>query len=106
MEIWIATDEWNAGRMVDALRDFGMPVDQATAKLLLEKNNMIRMGVPPVRIEVLTGVSGVDFRECFSRLTLIDIEGVTVSFISINDLKKNKKASGRHKDIDDLEHLP
>lgn len=67
---------------------------------------MIRMGYPPVRIEVITGANGVDFAECYSQREVVDIDGIAVNFISIDDLKKNKKASGRHKDLEDLEHLP
>ena len=106
MDVWIAVDERNAARVTAALHDFGIPVDGTTSKLLSEKNNMIRMGNPPVRIEVLTSASGVDFEECFQRRILVDIDGIIVNFISLDDLKKNKKACRRHKDINDLEHLP
>lgn len=106
MDVWIAVDEMNASRVIAALHDFGMPADETTSKLLLETGNMIRMGNPPVRIEILTSASGVDFDECFKRRTLVDIDDVLVNFISLDDLKKNKEACGRHKDIDDLEHLP
>ena len=64
------------------------------------------MGVPPVRIEVITGASGVEFAKCYSRREMIEVDGVPVNFISLDDLKKNKQASGRHKDLEDLEHLP
>ena len=106
MDIWIAIHEANAEKVVDVLRDFGMPKEALLKELFLEKDKIIRMGVPPVRIEVITGASGVDFEECYSRRELIDLEGVPVNFISLGDLKANKRAAGRHKDLDDLEHLP
>ncbi|MEJ2657676.1 MAG: hypothetical protein P8012_10860 [Desulfobacterales bacterium] len=73
---------------------------------VLEKDKVIRMGVPPVRIEVITGASGVNFSECYSRREVIEIDGIRVNFICLEDLKINKKAFARHKDLEDLEHLP
>ncbi|MBU2053740.1 MAG: hypothetical protein KJ936_00930 [Proteobacteria bacterium] len=106
MDVWIAVNESNAEKMVSVLSDFGMPKKALSKKLFLEKDKIIRMGVPPVRIEIITGASGVDFAECYSRRESIDIDGVTVNIISLNDLRTNKKATGRHKDLEDLEHLP
>lgn len=83
-----------------------MPKEALSKKLFLEKDKIIRIGVPPIRIEIITGASGVDFEECYARRELIDTEGIPVNFISLNDLKINKRAAGRHKDLDDLEHLP
>ncbi|MCJ7542011.1 MAG: hypothetical protein MUO88_20365 [Desulfobacterales bacterium] len=88
------------------LRDFGMPEEDVSKRLFLERDKVVRMGVPPVRIEVITGASGVDFAECYSRREVIEIDGIPVNFISLEDLKENKRASARHKDLDDLEHLP
>lgn len=63
------------------------------------------MGVPPLRIEVLTSIDGVEFSKCYENRQIITIDDEKVNFISLNDLKKNKKASGRHRDLDDFEHL-
>ena len=106
MDVWIAVNERNAARTASSLRDFGMPANEVADRLFLEKGKIIRMGVPPVRIEVITGASGVDFEECFQRRIQVEIDGVIVNFISLDDLKRNKQACGRYKDIDDLEHLP
>jgi hypothetical protein len=83
-----------------------MPEELITDELFLEEDKVIRMGVPPVRIEVITGASGVEFSECYSRREVLEIDGIPVNFISLGDLKMNKRASGRHKDLEDLEHLP
>jgi len=64
------------------------------------------MGLPPMRIEVLTRISGVTFQDAYAERITESLDGVNVSFISLPRLKINKKASGRHKDLDDLEHLP
>lgn len=63
------------------------------------------MGVPPLRIEILTTISGVMFAECYAQREIRDIDGIEVSLISLKDLKTNKKASGRYKDLNDLENL-
>jgi predicted nucleotidyltransferase len=106
MDIWIDVNASNAKKAAMVLREFGMPEELITNDMFLEKDKVIRMGVPPVRIEVITGASGVKFSECYSRREVIEIDGVPVNFISLEDLKVNKKASGRHKDLEDLEHLP
>lgn len=106
MDVWIAVSKTNAEKTAAAIREFGMPADQVTKDLFLDSDKVIRMGVPPVRIEVITGASGVDFDTSYARRQRIEIDGIPVNFISLNDLKKNKQASGRHKDLEDLEHLP
>lgn len=104
LDIWIRVSEENAEKTALALRDFGM--EEADADLFTRNDMIIRMGVPPVRIEIITGASGVDFRECYLRREVIDASGIPVNMISLEDLKANKKASGRHKDLEDLENLP
>jgi hypothetical protein len=106
MDIWIAVNDHNAEKVLDAVSDFGMPKEALSKELFLEKNKIIRMGVPPVRIEVITGVSGVEFDDCFKRFDIVEIDDLVVNIISLNDLKINKRAAGRHKDLDDIEHMP
>jgi predicted nucleotidyltransferase len=105
LDIWIRVSEPNAERTVAAFRDFGMPEDAVPKELFLNRDKIIRMGVPPVRIEIITGASGVDFPNCYSRRESIEIDGIPVNIISREDLKTNKRAAGRHKDLEDLEHL-
>jgi hypothetical protein len=64
------------------------------------------MGVPPIRIEILTTISGVEFDECYKSREMADIEGIHVPVISLRHLRQNKAASGRAKDVADLESLP
>lgn len=106
MDIWIAVNPVNAKKAATVFHDFGMPNDIVSQELFLDKDKVIRMGVPPVRIEVITGASGVTFSECYAKREIIEIDGILINFISLEDLKINKKASGRHKDLEDLEHLP
>jgi hypothetical protein len=64
------------------------------------------MGVPPIRIELATTLSGVDFESCYANRVEEELDGVPVTIMGLSDLKVNKRAAGRHKDLDDLEHLP
>lgn len=105
MDIWVGVDEENAEKTVKALNEFGFSSPELK-KLLLKKFQIIRMGVPPFRLEVSTYIDGVDFDECFAGREIVDLDGVPTNLISLKHLKINKKASGRHKDLNDLENLP
>ena len=74
-------------------------------QLFLQENKIARMGVPPFRIEILTTISGVAFGDCYAARVVETIDGVEVNLISLQHLKANKMASGRLKDLNDLEHL-
>lgn len=106
MDIWIEMSESNSKKVASAFRDFGMPNETISESQFLEKNKVIRVGMPPVRLEVITSASGVAFHKCYSNREVIEIDGIPINFISLQDLKKNKHAAGRHKDMADLEHLP
>lgn len=106
MDIWVATSPANAEKLVAALKEFGFSSPQLSPELFLKEWQIFRMGVPPVRIEIATTISGVDFAQCFSARVVDDLDGVTVNLISLRHLKANKKASGRHQDLADIEHLP
>ena len=105
MDIWVAIEPNNADRLVAVLREFGFDVPKLETSLFLNEDKVIRMGLPPLRIEVLTTISGVNFDECYSGRIIDNIDGVEVNIISLKHLKINKKASGRYKDLDDLEYL-
>jgi predicted nucleotidyltransferase len=106
MDIWIATHPRNAAQVVAALKEFGFDVPELSAELFQTENQIIRMGNPPVRIEIATGISGVNFAECYAARVIDVLDGLEVSLISLHDLKLNKRAAGRYKDLDDLENLP
>ena len=73
--------------------------------LFLQPDKIVRMGIEPVRIELMTSISGVEFDECYRERLETTLKGVPVSLINLRDLKINKKASGRLKDLADLEQL-
>lgn len=106
LDIWVRVERDNAARIVAALRDFGFDSPLLAERLFLLADQIVRFGVPPFRIELLTSIAGVDFDACRTRAVLMEIDGLTVPVISLDDLKINKRAAGRHKDLADLEHLP
>jgi hypothetical protein len=103
MDIWIGRERENAKRLVVALEEFGFA---SSFEVFLEENKVVRMGVPPFRLEILTTIDGVSFPDCYSERTHVLLDEVEVDLISLRDLKTNKKASGRLKDLSDLENLP
>jgi len=106
MDIWIAIHPDNAQKIVIVLKIFGFDLPDLKAELFLRKNKIIRMGVPPLRLEIITSISGVEFDECYQTRIVDDLDGVEVNLINLENLKKNKKASGRIKDMVDFNKLP
>jgi predicted nucleotidyltransferase len=106
IDIWVAISPANAAKLVGVLNRFGMRDSSITPSVFQERGKIIRMGVPPMRIEILTEIDGVTFEECYASRTAAEIDGQKVNLISRQHLRINKRASGRHKDLDDLEHLP
>ena len=106
MDVWIAVHPTNAARVVAALREFGFDLPDLSPELFLHPWQIIRLGMPPFRIEIATTISGVSFAECYAGRVHDTLDGVPVDLIGLDQLKRNKKASGRHQDLADLEHLP
>jgi hypothetical protein len=73
--------------------------------MLSAPNRIIRMGVPPLRLEILTSISGVDFGEFYSPRVGVDVDGLAIPVIGLKDLRINKRAAWRAKDLADLEEL-
>jgi predicted nucleotidyltransferase len=106
MDIWIAISNDNAAKTVNVLQKFGFDVPELSMELFLQQNKIIRLGNAPIRIEILTTISGVQFEECFRHKVKALIDGIKVNVINLEDLKKNKKACARVKDMDDIKKLP
>ncbi len=105
MDVWVPRERANAERLVAALQEFGFDVPGLRAELFMNEDQVIRMGVPPMRIEIGTSISGVEFDGCYAKRVVEEWDDVEVSIISFSKLKENKRASGRLKDLTDLEHL-
>ena len=106
MDVWVARGADNAHRIVAALRAFGFDLPTLTVDLFLQPDRIVRMGVAPIRIEVLTSIDGVDFDGCSERAVVHVVDGSPIPVIGLDDLKANKRASGRSKDLADLDNLP
>jgi hypothetical protein len=107
MDVFIAVNPGNAEKIDAAIRAFGFDIPDLSPDLFLhDKQNIIRMGVPPLRIEIMTSISGVQFSECYERRVELRDDDLTIKIIGKDCLKKNKAAAARHKDLSDLEYLP
>lgn len=106
MDVWVAATPENAEKLVAVLKEFGFDVPDLSPDLFLQPDTIVRLGEPPLRIELLTSISGVSFQDAYARRAVDHIEGLEVSLISLDDLKTNKRAAGRYKDLADLEQLP
>ena len=105
IDIWVAACPETAAALMGVLHAFGFGNAGATETLLATPDTVIRMGVPPVRIELLTGISGAEFGECWPRRVIVGFDGLKAPVIHIDDLRTNKRAAGRMKDLADLEAL-
>ena len=106
IDLWVAMTPDNAERVVGVLKEFGFDVPALSPDLFLKRNQIVRMGVEPVRIEVMTTISGVEFDDCYPKRVETTLDDLPVSVINLRDLRINKEASGRLKDLADLENLP
>lgn len=106
MDIWVALNEHNANQVTKAIIAFGFSASNLSRELFLRENQIIRLGTPPLRIEIATGISGVQFSDCYPLRVIDSFDDVKVHCISLDHLKANKKAAGRFKDLNDLENLP
>ncbi|HLT48286.1 MAG TPA: hypothetical protein VK002_13710 [Rubricoccaceae bacterium] len=106
IDVWVRPSPENAQRVVAAIRHFGFDVPELRVESLTRANQIVRMGLPPKRIELMTSASGVDFEACWADRIEDEWDGVPVHIISLEHLKQNKRASGRLKDLADLDYLP
>jgi|APTNR8051073442_1049403.scaffolds.fasta_scaffold01342_3 hypothetical protein len=106
LDVWVDASPENADRVVAVLRDFGFHGDAVHPSMITQMKEIIRMGFEPMRLELFTRIPGVNFSECYERRVFAKIGRLMIPFIGLEDLKLNKRASGRMKDLQDLEELP
>jgi hypothetical protein len=106
LDIWIEASDENAQRVVNVLQEFGFPANAVSIEMITEGKKIIRMGFEPMRLELFTSIPGVEFGSWYERRELVAIGRMRVPFIGLEDLKINKLASGRPKDLQDIEELP
>ena len=106
IDIWVNKNESNAKKIIEVIKEFGFTDLGLTVEDLTEDNMVFQFGVEPNRIDIITDVDGLNFNDSKKYRKKVTIGDIDIFLISLNDLKKNKKKSGRHKDLDDLENLP
>ena len=105
MDIWVMPSPENADAVVRAIERFGAPLHDLTKADLLKDDTVFQIGVAPRRIDIITGASGLRFDEVFPRSLDVNIEGLPIRVLALDDLIRNKRATGRTKDIADAEAL-
>ena len=105
IDLWICMDKSNAEKLLQVLEDFGFGSLDLTVDDFLDPEQVIQLGYAPNRIDILTDLKGIDFKECYSSRVEVTIENTRINFIDLENLKKNKKVTGRHQDLADLENL-
>lgn len=105
LDFWVGTHPQNAKRIVSVLAQFGFASLGIQEADLCTPNQVIQLGFPPARIDLLTSIDGVDFADCLARKLVVQMDGISLNLISVDDFKTNKRATGRHKDLADLETL-
>ncbi len=105
LDIWLNPSKSNAEKILKAVAEFGFSSYDLKIEDFIKEGNVIQLGYPPLRIDLLTQIDGVEFNDCYSKVEKMTIDDLIMNVISFDDLIKNKRSSGRHKDLDDLENL-
>ena len=105
LDVWVESSQENAMRIVKALEQFGFASLGLQAEDFLVPDQVIQLGFPTNRIDILTSVEGVAFQGCYASRVQVVLDGIRVNFIDLENLKKNKRAVGRAQDLADLEKL-
>lgn len=106
MDILVARDAANAQKVIQVLGRFGLGSLQISSVDLMHKENVIQLGYPPVRIDLITSIDGIENEEVFAGRVYGEFFGLRIPIISLDHLKRNKRATGRAQDLSDLNHLP
>jgi predicted nucleotidyltransferase len=107
MDIWVNRTKENYTKISKAFAEFGLPLFDMTEQKFLDPGtaDVFSFGRPPVSIDIITKLKGVEFNDAFSQAQTFDENGLMIRFIHLNNLIQAKKAAGRHKDLDDIEKL-
>ena len=106
LDVWIRRSPENARRLMVALREFGFGGLGLTECDFEARENVVQLGYPPFRIDLLTDIDGVEFDDAWPNRETTVHDGLAIHFVGLAELKANKRASGRPRDMDDLEQLP
>jgi hypothetical protein len=105
LDIWVRPSDENAPKVLAALVKFGAPLHDLTERDLATAGTVFQIGVPPLRIDVITEIDGVAFESAWRDRLDVQLGGISVPVLSRHHLIANKRASGRLQDLADLERL-
>lgn len=105
LDVWIERSKENALNALKALEKFGFGSLGLKSEDFLETDQIIQLGYPPNRIDILTTLKKLKFEDCYKARVEVEIQGLKINFIDLENLKKNKRATGRPQDLADAENL-
>ena len=105
IDLWVRMSSSNASKILLALGEFGFGNLGINKDDLTKDDQVLQLGYPPVRIDIMTSIDGVDFDEAYTNREITKYGDININIISKNDLIKNKRATGRHRDLADVEAL-
>ena len=105
LDVWIELSPENADNVLKALEEFGFGSLGLKSEDFLESDQIIQLGYPPNRIDILTTLKEIKFEDCYKARVEVDIQGLKINFIDLENLKHNKRATGRPQDLADAENL-
>ena len=105
IDIWILTNRENATAMIRALDEFGFGSLNLSVEDFETEGYVVQLGNAPARIDILTSLTGVNFIDCWENRIITEEDGLKFPVISLDDLRQNKTALGRHQDLADLDQL-
>ena len=105
LDIWIDLSDSNAEKMLDVINEFGMASLGMIKSDFLQKGGITQIGYPPLRIDILNEIDGINFKDAYQNKLIIDVDETPVNYIGLDDLIKNKQVSGRKQDLSDINEL-
>ena len=105
LDVWVRPSGHNAPRVITALREFGAPLHDLTEADLAAPGIIFQIGVPPIRVDILTAIDAVEFESAWASRLVVDLDGIRVLVLSRQHLIINKRATGRLQDLADVERL-
>ncbi|MBN1973250.1 MAG: hypothetical protein JW787_06400 [Sedimentisphaerales bacterium] len=105
LDLWISIDNENSKAVFEALKEFGAPLKNLTADDFMQEDYFYQMGNPPFRLDIMMSIPGITFNQAWANREYVQVEQVSIPFISKDDLIKTKEASGRDQDLIDVKKL-
>lgn len=105
LDIWIGISKKNADRMMKVVKQFGLGSLGLTKNDFLQEGYITQIGYPPIRIDILNSIDGVDFKDAYENRQEIDLDGLMIIYIGLKEFIRNKEAAGRSQDLSDISAL-